>query len=66
MLKVMNEYAPEVGSLQSELNRWSDKVDELASERLEEYFPSENDRRSPSHYACTALLKSLKIYMFVV
>jgi len=38
MLKVMNEYAPEVGSLQSELNRWSDKVDELASERLEEYF----------------------------
>jgi len=53
MLKVMNEYAPKVGSLQSELNRWSAKVDELASERLEEYFPSKNDRRSPSHYACT-------------
>jgi adenine-specific DNA methylase len=53
MLKTMNEYAPEVGSIKSELNKWSDAINEIATERLEEYFPSEADRQTPSHYACT-------------
>jgi adenine-specific DNA methylase len=52
MLKVMNEYAPDVGSLKSDLNLWSDKIDQKASERLSEYFPSDNNR-SISHSACT-------------
>jgi adenine-specific DNA methylase len=53
ILKTMNEYAPKVGSLKSDLNRWSDEIDKIASEQLKEYFPSKNDRQTPSHYACT-------------
>ncbi|GAA5434683.1 DUF1156 domain-containing protein [Halorubrum sp. Atlit-8R] len=53
MLKVLLEYAPSVGSLQSELNQWADRIDELASEELEPYFPSDGERQTPSHYACT-------------
>ncbi|WP_232688938.1 DUF1156 domain-containing protein [Halobacterium zhouii] len=53
MLKVLLEYAPSVGSLQSELNRWGDRIDELAEEELEPYFPSDGERQTPSHYACT-------------
>jgi adenine-specific DNA methylase len=53
MLKAMNEYAPEVGSLNSELKRWGDEIDTLASEKLSTYFPSANDRQRPSHFACT-------------
>lgn len=53
MLKAMNEYAPDVRSLSSELNRWADEIDEIASDRLETYFPSATDSQRPSHYACT-------------
>ncbi|WP_251344661.1 DUF1156 domain-containing protein [Haloplanus halophilus] len=53
MLKAMNEYAPEVGSLNSELKQWGDKIDTIASDNLSQYFPSANDRQRPSHYACT-------------
>ena len=53
MLKVLLEYAPSVGSLQSELNQWADRINDLASEELEPYFPSDGERQTPSHYACT-------------
>ncbi|MFD1643427.1 DUF1156 domain-containing protein [Halohasta litorea] len=53
MLKVLLEYAPSVGSLQSELNQWADRINNLASEELEPYFPSDGERQTPSHYACT-------------
>jgi adenine-specific DNA methylase len=53
ILKVMLEYAPEVGSLERELNEWVSKIDKTASENLEEHFPSANSRQRVSHYACT-------------
>jgi len=53
MLKAMNEYAPEVGSLNAELKQWGDEIDSIASDNLSTYFPSANDRQRPSHYACT-------------
>lgn len=53
MLKVLLEHAPSVGSLKTELNRWGDRIDELAEQELESYFPSDGDRQTPSHYACT-------------
>lgn len=53
MLKILLEYAPSVGSLQSELNQWADRIDDLASEELEPYFPNDGERQTPSHYACT-------------
>jgi len=53
MLKILLEYAPSVGPLQSELNQWADRIDNLASEELEPYFPSNGERQTSSHYACT-------------
>lgn len=53
ILKVMLEYAPQTGSLQRDLNKWTSRIDEIATERLEEYFPSGSPGQRPSHYACT-------------
>lgn len=53
MLKAMLEYAPEVGSVGSELTKWGQKVSQEASKELEEYFPSAKPRQKPSHYACS-------------
>lgn len=53
LLKVMLQYAPEQGSLKQEIERWTSKIDEIASEELAEYFPSGGHAQKPSHYACT-------------
>jgi adenine-specific DNA methylase len=50
---MMLEYAPVVGSIESDLNKWTSKIDEQASNNLEEYFPSAKRGQEPSHYACT-------------
>ena len=53
ILKVMLQYAPQAGSLKQNLDRWTSRIDNIASERLEDYFPSESRGQTPSHYACT-------------
>jgi adenine-specific DNA methylase len=53
MLKLMLEYASEVGSLESEFKEWSQKIDEKAKKRLEDFFPKDEKGHEPSHYACT-------------
>jgi len=60
MLKTMNEYAPEVGSLNAELKQWGDEIDSIASDNLLTYFPKANDRQRPSHYACTYTVTCLE------
>jgi adenine-specific DNA methylase len=40
ILKVMLEYAPSIGSLESHLREWSDKIDKRARKQLQEYFPN--------------------------
>ncbi|WP_168216248.1 DUF1156 domain-containing protein [Halorussus halobius] len=57
MLKVLLEYAPEVGSLEDELIEWSQKIDQRAQENLEEYFPGKNSRQVPEYYACSYTVK---------
>ncbi len=50
--KVILDFAPSVGSLESEIKQWTEKIDEIASDELEEYFPSENNS-TPNHHLCT-------------
>lgn len=57
ILKVMLDYAPAVGSLKSEINKWSKQINQTASEALDEYFPSAKPRQTPSHYAGTYTVK---------
>jgi adenine-specific DNA methylase len=52
LLKVMLEYAPDVGSLSGELDRWSKKIEQIAGENVEDYFPVIGGNKV-SHYACT-------------
>lgn len=56
MLELMLEQAPAVGSLSEELEKWGERINEAAAERLEEYFPSAAPGQTPSHYAGTYLV----------
>jgi adenine-specific DNA methylase len=40
--KVILEYARDQGSLEQEVRRWADKIQEIAEEELREYFPKYN------------------------
>lgn len=53
MLKIMLEFAPDVGSLENKVTTWANRIDESARESLKEYFPSTRPQRTPSHYAGT-------------
>ncbi|AXG11981.1 DUF1156 domain-containing protein [Haloplanus rubicundus] len=53
MLKVMLEYAPSVGDIESLVMHWGKKVDERASRDIQRYFPSESDSQTPDNYVST-------------
>jgi len=53
LLKVILEFAPQVGSLESELRTWSEKLVDRADERLSTYFSPVADGQTPLGYACT-------------
>lgn len=53
ILKSMLQYPLSVGSIEDSLKQWAERIDERASERLSEYFPTESGRREVSHYAAT-------------
>ncbi len=53
ILKTLLEYAPNVGSIQEEVEKWGERIDKKASEELAEYFPSDEEGREPSHTICT-------------
>jgi len=52
ILQVLLNYAPRVGSLKDDLEQWSQRIDDLAEERLEQYFPSEGEHDSVDSYVC--------------
>ena len=56
ILKTLLQFAPEVGSLDSDVQKWSDKIQEVAEENLDEYFPNESDGYTPDSYASTYLI----------
>ncbi|MUV88478.1 DUF1156 domain-containing protein [Halapricum sp. CBA1109] len=47
--KVILEYAPEVGSVESDIQYWMDEIEDYVRNELEDYFPDRNGI-SPSHY----------------
>lgn len=53
ILKVMLEYAPEVGSLETALYKWRDRIQEKARENLSELYPTKRDGREVLASACT-------------
>lgn len=53
MLKVILDYPISVGNLRSEVQKWGDKIDGIATENLQEYYPSDGERQTPSHYVST-------------
>jgi len=53
ILKVMLEYAPEVGDIESEMRKWGEKIDERAQSSTQEYFPSKRENQAPINYVST-------------
>jgi len=53
ILKVMLEYAPKVGSLESEIEKWGEKINKKAKEDIEEYFPESESGTKPDNYITT-------------
>ncbi|WP_396613976.1 DUF1156 domain-containing protein (plasmid) [Haloferax sp. S1W] len=53
ILKVMLEYAPEVGDIQQTVRKWGEKINERAAPNVQKYFPSQRERRTPDNYVCT-------------
>jgi adenine-specific DNA methylase len=53
ILKVLLQYAPEVGSLREEVEMWGEKIRKEAQERLENYFPLGPDRNLTDSYIST-------------
>jgi adenine-specific DNA methylase len=53
ILKVLLEYAPEVGTLESDLRHWRNKIEETASEALAQYYPTAEPNRVQVASACT-------------
>jgi putative DNA methylase len=48
--KVILEFAPNVGSLETDVRRWAQKIDEQVKEELSEYYPCEVSGYEPTYY----------------
>jgi len=53
MLKTILEYAPKFPDLDEEVTSWAKLIDERATEKLHDYFPSQESNQIVSHYAST-------------
>jgi adenine-specific DNA methylase len=53
ILRVLLEYAPDVGKLENELQKWGEAINSKAKENLQEYFPSSGEGRVPDSYVST-------------
>lgn len=53
ILKVLLRYPVSIGSLEEDIREWGEFIDKTAKQELQEYYPGQNDRTHPSHYAMT-------------
>lgn len=53
ILKTILYYAPTVGDVSSDLNKWAKKINSRAKENLSDFFPGANHRDTPDNYVCT-------------
>ena len=56
ILKVALEYAPKVGSLESELRTWRDKIHNDAKSKIDKYYPTKKDGREILNSAVTYII----------
>lgn len=54
--KVALEYAPQVGSVSPEINRWTERIIEKTQERISEYYPTEESGREILNSAMTYIV----------
>jgi adenine-specific DNA methylase len=57
VMKAALDYARNVGSLESELKEWRNKIHQTAKESIDPYFPTEEDGRTILNSAFTYLIK---------
>lgn len=57
ILKVLLEFAPEVGSLDNEIKKWSEKTRQIAKEQLREYYPPAAEGQSIDSSICTHVVE---------
>jgi adenine-specific DNA methylase len=53
ILKAMLQHAPSVRSIRSDAESWAEKIDQHATENLEEYYPSAKPGQKPDTYVST-------------
>jgi adenine-specific DNA methylase len=53
ILWLMLKYAPKVGSINDELDKWGKKIDKRAKNNLREYFPAADSETDIDCYVCT-------------
>jgi adenine-specific DNA methylase len=53
VLKVLLEYVPECGDIESDVEKWAKRVNKIAKENISEYFPSESPAQEPENHICT-------------
>ena len=54
--KVGLEYAPKIGSLESDIKKWSDKIHQKAKKNIDEYYPTKEPNRQILNSATTYLI----------
>lgn len=57
MLKVLLDYPLSAGYLRDDVKNWGEKIHRIASENLQEYYPSSSNNQTPSHYVSTYTIK---------
>jgi adenine-specific DNA methylase len=56
ILRILLEYAPKVGSLKPELERWGEKIQQKAKSDMAEFFPSSESGKIPDNYISTYVI----------
>lgn len=57
IMRAALEYAPEVGSLEPDIYEWRDKIQKIAKENIEPYYPTEKQNRQILNSVCTYLIQ---------
>ncbi len=53
ILKSMVEFPLSIGSIEDDLRKWANEIDERATDALQDFFPTVKEGREISHYAVT-------------
>ncbi len=57
VLKVILEYAPIVGDIEKQAEKWATKVNDIAESNYSEFFPSSSSQTTPCNYITTYTVK---------